>query len=685
MNGEATERPVVQRHRRSSGLTSLLPFAALLLGWWGQGLVDQGDNLPLGVAAFLGAALLFVVGVWPHSPERHISSVPQIDKTSFNPLLILVAIGLAPLVFVESSGNEFRPLGVALWLASLVMFLLGLPHDRSWKDKFSRMGASFPRTALVVRWDLIALFAITLVGAFFRFYKLDGILAEMGTDLPLNFGNIEIVLNGTYPVFFISFPGRESMFFYFAAVLSELFGLSFLTIKFSAAVLGTLTIPALFFTARRLFSTEVGLYAALLLAINHWHIILSRIGYRAILLPLFAIVLMYLIARALDRKGEWDFALVGLWLGLGMYTYSSWMLAPAAFVAALIGHWIARRDLSGRSIVRFVAIAATAGILVFVPLARYGFEQPETYFLRVGTRLTGEEQPLPPDPAVVFADNLKRTLAMFNYRGDSVFVENVPYLREMEFSTAILFVLGTSFIVARWRRGYNMVLAILFLVLLLPSALSIAFPNEVPNSDRASGGIALAFLFAALPLSLLRQHLVEWLPSVRAGPIGLRVPISPTQQIQAKATVAFSTIWIVPALGLVLLFGDARSSFKSYFDDYPQAQPYHNYPLSLELARALDDFAWNGEAYIKYWPYWYDGNALRAQFQRMPRTWDNESDHFDTNSPPFADFHGKFMYILHPDDKEGLAFLQQTFPSGTWMDHYDAMGKVEFVTFYGAK
>ena len=684
MIGTDTLRASLQTRRLPSWLMGILPFAALLFGWWAQSIVDQGDDLRLGVAIFLVAAVLFVFALSRQSLEHPGEQPESNGVTAVSLPLIALALLLTPFVFLESSGNQFRFFGVLAWLASILIFLYGLPRPSNWWERLTRLNTTLTERRPVIRWEFVALIIITLIGAFYRFYKLDGILADMGTDLPLKYGNIEQVLKGDYVVFFTSYPGREPLFFYFASLFAKLFGLSFLTIKFSAAVVGTLTIPALYFAARRLFNTEVALYAALLLAINHWHITLSRIGYRAILVPLFVFVLIYLFARAVDRRRDWDFGLVGLWIGLGMYTYTSWLLAPIALAVALLTHAIARRGLSFQTIVRFGIIAAIGAFLVWVPLGHYIFDQPDTYFGRVATRVTSEEQQLPPDVLGTFVDNAKRTFAMFNYHGDSVFVVNVPYLREMEFATAILFILGAAYILARWRRGYNMASLSLFVVLLLPSALSIAFPNEAPNSDRSSGGMAMAFLFAALPLPLLRHHLAEWLPSVKAGPFALRIPISSAQELRVRiGTMCLGMAWLMPVLGLVLIFGDAQSSFQTYFVDYPYAQPYHNYPLSLELAHALDDFSGNGPVYIKYLPYWYDGNAMRTQLQRTPRTWANESDHFDTNAPPFADFSGRFLYILHPDDKDGLSFLQKTFPNGTWVDHYDSSGAIEFVSFYG--
>lgn len=678
-------RPMSRAIHWPAWLIATAPFAAFALALWAQAIVDRDANLPTAVAIYLLAAAVFVSAVHRQSPENAGEALSTVAVSPLRVSLLAAALGLTPVIFIESTGNQFRLLGVLSWLASILLFMFGIPHPALWQGFSQRLRAALSGRELTIKWEYVALVGITLLGAFYRFYKLDGILAEMGTDLPLKYGNIEQVLKGDNVIFFTSYPGREALFFYFASIPAKLFGLSHLTIKFSAAIVGTVTIPAIFFAGRRLFTAEAGLYAALLLAINHWHIILSRVGYRAILTPLFVVILAYLIARAADRRRDWDFAIVGLWIGLGMWTYNAWLVAPAAFLAALLAHAIARRNLPFVTIGRFTIISGAAGFLAWLPLGRFILEQPDTYFGRVATRVTSEERALPTDLIGVFLDNVKRTLAMFNYKGDSVFVENVPYLREMEFVTAVLFIFGVALIVWRWRHGYNALAMSLFFVMLLPSALSIAFPNEVPNSDRAAGGMGMAFLFAALPLPLLRQYLAKWLPAVRAGPVSMRLPVSSTQHLRAQARFALATGWFVPVVGLLVLSGDAVSSFNSYFVEYAAAQPYHNYPLSLELARTIDDFYNNGPVYIKYLPYWYDGNALRTQLQRAPHTWDNESDHFDASAPPFQDFAGKFMFILHPDDKDGLSFLQETFPSGISVDHYDSLGTVEFVTFVGAK
>jgi 4-amino-4-deoxy-L-arabinose transferase-like glycosyltransferase len=673
----------------TAGLASvaalIMPIIAMALGFFAQSQLDKGTDLTLGVVAFAASGVLFAYCFREVNLERADTPtvLPGVSRLSIPALALSIVLGA--LAFVETSGNQFRAIGMAAWLCSILVYFYALPHVNDLSVAWARVRSAFALMGVLVRWEILILVAITAIGAFFRFYKLDAIPAEMGPDLPLKYMNVQNILDGNYMVFFPSHPGRESLFFYWAAIFARLFGNSHLTIKFAAALAGTCTIPALYLVVKRLFNAEAGLYAALLLAISHWHIILSRIGFRSILVPFFLFILIYLTLGAIERRRDFDFALAGLWLGLGLYTYNSWLLAPVALGLALLLFWSARRTLPLETAVRFLIVAGIAAFLVWMPLARYGYENPEMYLRRVATRITSEEQPLPPDVVGVFLDNLKRTFAMLSYRGDSVFVQNVPFLRELGFFSGVLFILGLAYLITHWRRGHSAILLAFFAIMLLPSALSIAFPQEVPNDVRSSGGIGMAILIAALPLPLIRKRLVELLPSIKLGPITTRVAISPREEWRVKGGLLLVTGWIVPAFALFLFWGEAQAAYNTYFVDYVNAQPSHNYSISRELARTLDDFAGDGLAFVKIYPYWYDGNALRVQLHRQPPDWHAELDHFDANQPPFSDLVGQAMFLVNPQDTEALRFLQEFFPQGLAVEHRDPTGDVQFIAFYGEK
>jgi hypothetical protein len=708
------------------------PFASLLLGAWAQNELDKGRNLESASIVFIAAAALFAFALRNVSIERDepITTLPRVE--SYRLLWIGFALGLAGVTFWGCAGNQFRPVGVLAWLGSLAFFFCALPVRECLETAWVRLrGWAIPKQ-IVIRRETLALGAITIVGAFFRLYQLDVIPAEMGPDLPLKYDNVHEILSGNYLVFFPSHPGREALFFYWTALLAKLLGLSHLTIKFSAAVIGIFTIPVLYLVVKRIYNVEAGLYAALILALSHYHIIQSRIGFRAILVPLFTIVLLYLLARICRNHRAVDFALAGFWIGLGLYTYNAWFIAPLGFVIALLAYWVATRNMSFVvstqavtlstfatlsvnsakrlvvatrgcfaplsmtrqaeqisfvTLVRGMVIAGLAAFLVWVPLARYGYEHPEMYLQRVATRVTETETTVSPNVAGVFADNLRRTFLMLNYRGDPVFIQNVPFMRELGFLPAILFVLGLGYILLRWRHGSNSLVVILFAVMLLPSALSIAFPAEVPNVNRSGGGIALAILIAALPLPLIRKQLAEFVTRARQQLSAERFVLVQREElhIEAKLSPGKSTAWMIPLLAVLLFCNEARTVYKTYFDDYVAALPSHNYSITLEMARALDDFAGNGFAIIKIWPNWYDGNAIRVQLRKMPKEGYREVDRFDLNAPPFANFQGTDLFLINPGDAQALALLHKSFPRGVTVESRDSMGQVQFVSFYTAR
>jgi 4-amino-4-deoxy-L-arabinose transferase-like glycosyltransferase len=497
--------------------------------------------------------------------------------------------------------------------------------------------------------------------------------------------NIEEILNGNWPIFFPSFPGREALFFYWASIFARLFGNSHLTIKVAAAVIGTLTIPVTYLVARRLFDTGTGICAAAILAVSHWHIILSRIGYRAILMPLFVLVLAYLVAEAVDSPRDWHMARVGLWLGLGLYTYNSFLFAVPAFVVVMLVYWIARRGPGLLAVARSIGITALGAFLVWVPLARYAYEHPEVYLQRVQSRLTGAEKPLPADVLGTLVNNIARTLGMFNFRGDEVFTVNVPFMREMGLITAVLFVLGLGYALVHWRRGFNAITLGWFFTMLLPSALSIAFPNEVPSSDRAGGGVAMAMLIAAIPLPLLGRQLFQALPMVRGGPWALPLGSFRGRRARIKGALELGTRWLLAAAALVLFVFEARAAFQTVFTAYVAKQPGANYSVSRELARILDDFVGNGPEYIEYWPHWFDGHALEVQLTRTTSDEIYFVDNLAREAPTLADAGERALFLLHPEDQQALATLYRAFPRGSAIRYFDGLGNVRIIAFYAER
>ncbi|MFH1085279.1 MAG: hypothetical protein V1772_05915, partial [Chloroflexota bacterium] len=120
------------------------------------------------------------------------------------------------------------------------------------------------------------------------------------------------------------------------------------------------------------------------------------------------------------------------------------------------------------------------------------------------------------------------------------------------------------------------------------------------------------------------------------------------------------------------------------FQQYVYHLPDHNYSITLDMARVIDDF-YDGEIYIKIWPYWYDGNAVRAQLRRVDQGWRNELERLEPGQPPVAGGAAKFAVILHPDDAQGLETLRLAAPQGIALTRHDGAGRVSMVIYYGQR
>jgi hypothetical protein len=426
-----------------------------------------------------------------------------------------------------------------------------------------------------------------------------------------------------------------------------------------------LTLPAVYWLGRELYDREVGLLAAFLLAISHWHNILTRVGYRAATVPLVLALLWAVLLRALKTDWRPYYLLAGALLGLGLYTYNAFLIGPLWVAAVAAAEWPAGRARALRRRVPHqrlanLALMALVAAYVFIPLGRYAYDAPQSYGYRAATRLTDAETELPANVAGVFVDNLWRTAALFNVRGDSVFVSHVPGKRELGFVSAALFALGVGVAVGRWRRGYNLTVLAGLGIMCLPSAVSIAFPNEVPNAIRAAGALPAALLLPAAALALLRRVWRAAWPG-RARPMYI----------------------LLCALAAGGLAAEAVAVYPLYFRDYAWAQADHNYSISLAMAQAIDAEPALDTAYIAVWPYWYDGNAVRAQLRRVEPGRVIELETLVAGRPPLSAPAAEVRVLLHPQDVESLAALWAAFPHGRIDRYTNLTGEESLIVFHG--
>lgn len=214
---------------------------------------------------------------------------------------------------------------------------------------------------------VLALFVLGLVLRLALLGSLPGGLnqdeASIGYDAwaLLHYG---IDRNGfSWPVNLVAWgSGQNALYAWLSMPFIALGGLSVLSIRLLAAVLGALVLW-LFWRLGRRAEVDMGWCALLLVATSPWHIMASRWALESNILPAVVLLAVWLFMRAAraERSGLWLALAAGV-LTLSVYAYGpAYMFAPLFLSCALVLMW--RERLFGwRGGVASLAVAAVVAL-----------------------------------------------------------------------------------------------------------------------------------------------------------------------------------------------------------------------------------------------------------------------------------------------------------------------------------
>ncbi len=637
--------------------------------------------------------------------NRHVALESESAVIPFHlpswPRLVVIGLGLVTCL-VAALGfrdNDIKPPELLLWLVGLAICLLAVwPGRRGTADPAPGFSPVRPPFAvcrswpsltdgvhLSLSWTQVALLALLALGAFYRLHDLYELPAEMPADLYENYEDMRYLLQGTvHPIFFTRNQGREPMLYYLTAVVTDAFGLSHYSLKLTTALIGLATIPLLYLLARELFNREVGLYAAFWLAVSQWHVSLSRSGISFVLLLLAVIVVMLMLVRALRRGRVLDYALLGVAMGAGLYTYKpAPFIIPAVIVAAVL---VALPRQRVRTTLAGLGLALVLTVAVYAPLGAYAITHQVEYSRRieVQTNLLRQAYARQASPALAFARMLGRSLAMYNVVGDGNRLFNPPYQRQLGFATGALLLVGVGAVLARLWRGFNVLLPVFFGVMLVPLVVAMIPPNDWGNVSYGLGTLAPALIAAALVPAAFRQMALATRPGLRLE-FALERSSQTVWSLQGglrggrKAVTALSLVFLVVA--------EARDGWLTYFYAYRDGLPGHNFPLERTMAQDIAEFSDTGPTYIRVWPYWYNGTVVRARLESEYHIKMKPEIELSTPASQIATQlpAGRFMVILNPADRDSLAALEAAIPRHVLLERRDYEGKIAYLMFVGER
>ncbi len=342
---------------------------------------------------------------------------------------------------------------------------------------------------------ILAVTGVVLIAWALRVVALDTLPPGIDRDAATNgVYALYILREGIRPLFYrIGAP--EPLIIYAQALSVALFGVSVFALRIVTAVVGTLTIPALYLLARAFkFDGRVALLAAFGLAISIEHTHLSRLGLRAIFIPLVEMLALYFFWRVWQCGCARDAIIAGAILGIGYYTYLSAIFLPILLGALLAHQFVfdrARFVARGRAVVGLFATA----LGVAAPLLVFELVYPHAAFFRA-SQVTLFQHPAYAQVGWlgVLALKLLGQAKMFGIEWQGQYNPlSQPLLDPIWFAG---FLIGVVICLRRARRIEYAWSLITIVVMLIPDLMG---GNEVyPQELRVIGAIPPAFFIGAV-------------------------------------------------------------------------------------------------------------------------------------------------------------------------------------------
>lgn len=377
-------------------------------------------------------------------------------------------------------------------------------------------------------WYYFLIVAIIAGGIFIRFWHLNIIPPGIHYDEAYNgIDALNANEHHDWQIFYSDNSGREGLHLNAIALSIKIFGNTSFGLRFANALWGSLTLIGFFFLLRELkFSRLSVAIGTFMLATSFWHLLFSRTAFRAIMVPLVIVWMMYFFWKALNATNQrykiYYFVISGIILGIGFHTYIAFRIAPLIIVLVALSLAITRKGFV-KKYWKYAAFFTLAGLLMALPIFIYFSDHFHDFIYRSAI-VSVFNAPRGMTFWQAFTTSLSTHLLAFFSIGDHNPRHNYSNQPLLPSAWSVLFAIG--FIISlreivktlidlaknykknnaegrchptRWF--YVSVLAqSIFWVMIMPGALTI---EGIPHSMRIIGTIPGVFILCALPFEYM--------------------------------------------------------------------------------------------------------------------------------------------------------------------------------------
>ncbi|MCK9187210.1 MAG: glycosyltransferase family 39 protein [Candidatus Colwellbacteria bacterium] len=360
---------------------------------------------------------------------------------------------------------------------------------------------------------------ILIIASFFRLYNLKEVPPGLYPDEAMNGNNaVEVAETGNIKSFYPENNGREGLFINIQALFIKTLGENEpWVLRSVSALFGIASVLGIYFLASELLKENknrhaVAILSAFLMAGSFWHILFSRIGFRAIMAPAFLIWSAYLLLTSFQKE-KWKWLLYslsgGFIYGLGLHSYIAYRATPIIIAVPFLFFFI--KAIKKRSIKKFAAISLSfiAGTLIAAyPLISHFTANPEDFFGRTSQISVFSSE----TPIKDLAINTAETIAMFNFSGDANWRHNFSGYPELSVLVGIFFIIGLVLSVKKvFTNPKKSMPEWLIGTWLIVSLLPVVISNEgIPHALRAILAIPPAMILAAIGMEFIARKAKIW-------------------------------------------------------------------------------------------------------------------------------------------------------------------------------
>ena len=471
----------------------------------------------------------------------------------------------------------------------------------------------------------VILFALALVVAALRFYRLSEIPSGLFDDGGANGVDALRVLQGEHAIFFPERSnGREWLGIYWVALTTSILGRTMLAVRLPTALAGAGTVFLVFWLGQLLFGRDersgrvtrwrgllIGGVGAGLLAVSLGQTVLGRTAFRINLLPLLLSLSIALLWWGWRQRDWARVALAGACAGLLLHTYTPARVTPLLFLLFGVSFLVPLRS-DVRKMIRtelpWASLFVGAAALAAAPILVYFALNPEHLFLRSNQLWLFDPGRSQGGPLVKFLANVWRHLLAFGVHGDLNWRHNLPGQPMLNPWEAFFFWLGAATALWRWRWPAYRLLLLWLGLLILPATLAIEASSSL-NTVRMIGAVPAIYLLAAVGIweafGLLRKSYLalpvraELLPQASGTGIGIAAGAVVGALILWQGTLTYRAYfqeWApAPVLSEWYQVEWTRLA-KALNEEPPHADVVYLLPSSVHEEHASFDYLYHGAA-----------------------------------------------------------------------------------------